>query len=124
MTPNEITFWKVVCGLLVIACIRVHSIGFLATSVLVYYSLLSVPRGDYTDVSRDYSSDDLVSARTAQIEEEIPIPAQPDKVPNWRKVQSSGSSSSTTFRTTPAGQPTNEQRNRLMQSLYAEMKMS
>jgi hypothetical protein len=136
MTPNEITFWKVVCALLVIACIRVHSIGFLATSVLVYYLLLSAPKSDKSDVSTDFLADNLVSARLATTEEENPTPdnvqpdkvqpdkVQPDKVPNWRKaVQQSGSASNTVFSTTSARQPTAEQKNRLMKALYDEMKM-
>jgi hypothetical protein len=150
MTPNETTFWKIVCSLLVIACIRVHSIGFLATSVVLYYLLLSVPQSDNSNVPTDYLTNHLVSARLATTEEENLTPdkaqpdkaqpdkeqpdkeqpdkeqpdrAQPEKVRNWRKAdQQTESVSNTVFHTTRARQPTPEQRRRLMKALFLEMR--
>ena len=123
MTTDECTNSKIVCVLLTIVCMRVHAAGFLVTSTLVYLTLCAIPMQAH---ARKDNRTAILSARVATQDQSSDTTAEgttaEDRVPNWRKVvQKSGEAAGTVFKTTPAGQPTTAQKQRLMQALYDEM---
>ena len=122
MTPSEVPFWQTVCGLLVFACARVSPTGFLATCVLVYFSLYYTEENDQRKTIPRFTGD-YASARVVQ---EV-VTQSEDKTPNWRKAsphtdeKKARASSRIPFHRTATGQPTSTQRNNLMRRLYEEM---
>jgi hypothetical protein len=108
MTFEDVAFWKIVCLILFVACFRVNCSNFLIGIILLAFVLQYFPPEEPRD------SHAAVSARQTKVENST----IPDKVQNWRKKDTLSSAPS---RPTPGGQPSPEQRKRLMETLYNEM---
>lgn len=125
MTPTESLVWKVVCVVLASMCARMHTTGFLTVGLATAYILLSLnppPMERYT--SESYQALPSVSARAAETEATPTPETVRPRIPNWRKTTAPqpGPTLPPTFETTPARQPTLDQKKRLMQVLYDEMR--
>ncbi len=118
MKFDEDLFWKIVCLVLVVACLRTNTVGFILCNVVVYYALLHVP---HESVIRERPN--TVSARAAH---EVPATkGDQDKTPNWRKTTlPQQPEQQPPRRPSSVRQPTSEQWKRLRKTLYDEMMAS